>query len=263
MVIGKSGFGQIITNLIESSGEVDMTLATEGSWRIKPKVAVAEGMIATGSSFGRSGSMRMAMYLLLAVVVVSFHATVEAASLDCEKANSAVEKMICADAELSRLDDDLAKAYSKKMSLQNTRQGVLTVSQKAWLEKRNKCGDSPCIQEVYKQRLDELAGIERTVTSVPGIRGNTTEHSLETREPRYYTFDLTKGNGIPVCEAYLQRLNNTDFQNMPYCGRPEDDSVPGFTRLNRVPLYAERIYRLLPKILGFQSSQNQGYWKNS
>jgi uncharacterized protein len=35
----------------------------------------------------------------------------QAASFDCAKAQSKVEKIICADAELSKLDEDLATAY--------------------------------------------------------------------------------------------------------------------------------------------------------
>ena len=38
---------------------------------------------------------------------------------------------------------------------------------------------------------------------------------------------------LPVCEAYLQRLNTTEFHNLPACGRPENNDVPGFTWLNR------------------------------
>lgn len=77
----------------------------------------------------------------------------------------------------------------------------------------------------------------------------------------HFIFKLTKGKGVPVCEAYLKRLNNSDFDKPPYCGRPEDDSVSGFTRLNRVPLTAEEIHDLQLKLEGFQSSQNQNQWK--
>lgn len=51
--------------------------------------------------------------------------------------------------------------------------------------------------------------------------------------PRRYHFDLTKGKGKPVCEAYLQRLNQTEFFSPPYCGRPESTLVPGFALLHR------------------------------
>ena len=75
-----------------------------------------------------------------------------------------------------------------------------------------------------------------------------------------YRFTLTMGQGIPVCEAYLQRLNRTDFQKQdpfrpesspPYCGRPEVESVPGFAVLNRVPLGATEINRLTGSVFNF------------
>lgn len=64
-------------------------------------------------------------------------------------------------------------------------------------------------------------------------------------------FTLTRGRGIPVCEAYLQRLNVTDYsQNLsssapvPYCGIPENDQIIGFKSLHRVPLAADLVVRL-------------------
>lgn len=51
--------------------------------------------------------------------------------------------------------------------------------------------------------------------------------------PSRYSFQLTVGNGRPVCEAYLQRLNQTEFYSPPYCGRPESTLVPGFASLHR------------------------------
>lgn len=51
--------------------------------------------------------------------------------------------------------------------------------------------------------------------------------------PRHYRFTLTKGTGVPVCEAYQQRLNQTEFYKPPYCGRPESTIVPGFDELHR------------------------------
>ncbi len=47
-------------------------------------------------------------------------------------------------------------------------------------------------------------------------------------------FSLRKGRGTPVCEAYLQRLNESTYTKLPYCGLPDDTRVPSFPRLNRV-----------------------------
>jgi hypothetical protein len=60
-------------------------------------------------------------------------------------------------------------------------------------------------------------------------------------------FKLTKGRDIPVCRAYLQRLENSRFNyydRRPYCDRPEDDSVPGFSKPVRVDLSPTEVNRL-------------------
>jgi hypothetical protein len=77
-------------------------------------------------------------------------------------------------------------------------------------------------------------------------------------------FILTKGQGAEVCEAYLKRLNLTNFQNWPYCDRPENTEVEGFARLNRVSLSAEQAHGLLGHVLSFTSYGNQdAYWSQT
>jgi len=70
-----------------------------------------------------------------------------------------------------------------------------------------------------------------------------------------YKFQLEKGAGVPVCEAYLQRLNQTEFEAPPFCGRPENDPIPGFSLLHRVPLSPAETARLYPRILTFLGGQ--------
>jgi hypothetical protein len=54
--------------------------------------------------------------------------------------------------------------------------------------------------------------------------------------PTTITMRLTLGKTLPVCKAYLQRLNVTLFHEPPYCGRPENDHISGFSALKRIPL---------------------------
>jgi hypothetical protein len=49
-----------------------------------------------------------------------------------------------------------------------------------------------------------------------------------------------------VCEAYLQRLNQTVFYRQPWCGVPETDRVPGFELLHRQRLKKQEFYTLEP-----------------
>ena len=75
--------------------------------------------------------------------------------------------------------------------------------------------------------------------------------ALQNEDATWYHFTLVKGQGLPVCEAYQQRLNRTQYEVPPYCGRPEDDSVPGFSKLNRVPLPISDVNRLIGRIANF------------
>ena len=72
-----------------------------------------------------------------------------------------------------------------------------------------------------------------------------------------YHFRLTKGSGTAVCEAYLKRLNITEFEKPPYCDRPENDSIPGFTRLNRVSMSPSDVRDLYPIVWRFLSLANR------
>lgn len=89
----------------------------------------------------------------------------------------------------------------------------------------------------FVQRLD-LSGVDvgwvdsARVAQVHGVpkRG---ARALAYARASGLRISLTRGNGLPLCEAYLQRLNQSAFTRPPYCGRPEDDRVPGFGRLSR------------------------------
>src|SRR5215831_576944 len=87
------------------------------------------------------------------------HAPAFAASFDCAKASTAIEKMICADARLSALDDNLARSYSAALerSSQDER-ARLRREQAAWLKYRDACepADRSCVIARYGERLRNL-----------------------------------------------------------------------------------------------------------
>jgi hypothetical protein len=56
--------------------------------------------------------------------------------------------------------------------------------------------------------------------------------------------EIQRGKHLPVCRAYLQRLNQTNFRLPPFCGRPENAAVPGFVELTRVWVPIAEINRL-------------------
>ena len=99
--------------------------------------------------------MKKLKYSLSIVSIFFTIGFVNAASFDCSKAGTLIEHSICGDAELSKLDEDLAKVY--KNAKKYTDKKVLKKEQIGWLkEKRGNCSDLQCLRSVYTQRIEQL-----------------------------------------------------------------------------------------------------------
>ena len=85
----------------------------------------------------------------------------QAASFDCVKASSKMEKAICSNPELSRLDEKLAEAYKNALSKDKSIKGA----QVAWIKDTAKCGDDACIRESYTARIKELQGLQQHIAT--------------------------------------------------------------------------------------------------
>lgn len=104
-------------------------------------------------------SRKFAAHVLapLCGAILTHAGAVNAASFDCAKARSYVEKTICKDEELSRLDDALAERYNAALSNStDPERKKLRVEQLRWLKRRDSCSIRRCIQDYYEIRLSEL-----------------------------------------------------------------------------------------------------------
>lgn len=135
----------------------------------------------------------------LALLVLS--CTVQAASFDCAKAQSKVEKMICSDAELSKLDEDLGRAWKQHLS-DNKFQDQFRNTQKHWIEQRNQCVDAQCLKQTYQARLQQMASGKE--------------------------YFLRDGQGEPLCESIVKAMNEELY-------RPGHGRVCAFDILQRLP----------------------------
>ncbi len=95
---------------------------------------------------------------LLFALFISFTSPVFAASFDCAKAGTTVEKLVCQNLFLSKLDDALAKNYGDLLKSNDNLypKKELREEQKAWIQKRNACADAKCLVGLYGDRVDEL-----------------------------------------------------------------------------------------------------------
>ncbi len=81
-----------------------------------------------------------------------------AASFDCAKAASAIEKTLCASPRLNQLDTRMGLAYARALRACPT--ADTRHAQRDWLrEQRNRCGDEACLIAAYETRLGQLARV--------------------------------------------------------------------------------------------------------
>lgn len=146
--------------------------------------------------------MRQATLAVLAGLALTYSA--HGASFDCGKAQTWVEKLICESKELSKLDDDLAVAYTFALRFNNKTASVRQ-EQKQWLKERNSCTDADCLKDAYAARIQKLS-LEQTT----GYR-------------------MLEGNGYTICEEMLKRMNEELARkpNGPVCAFDVLQSIPG------------------------------------
>ena len=75
---------------------------------------------------------------------------------DCSKLVSLQARLICGDAELTRIDRTLAEIYGQKMKT-STNKNRLRADQRTWLRSsRDVCTDKGCLLRSYRMRIAEL-----------------------------------------------------------------------------------------------------------
>ena len=125
----------------------------------------------------------------------------QATSFDCAKASTAVEKMICADAELSSLDEKMATVYEKALQQNEKHAAAIQQEQKQWMKKRNACADMDwdCVKEAYLTRLDSLVAMWGGAWMYSGGTNNVLASSE------------------PLCQVLLKRLNRYEWKEEYSC----------------------------------------------
>jgi uncharacterized protein YecT (DUF1311 family) len=201
----------------------------------------------------------MKVILLAAVffLSISIPAAGHSASFDCKKAKSNVEKIICADAQLTKLDEQLANGYSDLLRIYPV-PVALKVRQKQWLHRRNACGqnscgegnvckdpeDNPsialCLKGSYEQRLREVRGLihaDLPCPELPIIKSESEKarclqrwlarHPLEDREEEYRTQQDRK-----FCADFYHALAtaSAEVRYIDPVLRTEDPQHPGLAK---------------------------------
>jgi uncharacterized protein len=105
--------------------------------------------------------------LCVVLVLLPWTYQASAASFDCKKAGSAIEKAICANPGLDRLDESLGMYYAAAQDRVPSAKSCMRADQRAWLlNERNKCKDDACLERAYMNRLAELDGLQPGATAI-------------------------------------------------------------------------------------------------
>ena len=97
-------------------------------------------------------------YLSLAASSLLLFCTSSVWAIDCSKASTDTEKMICASSRLQQLDTVLNKAYQGYAKKEDKAQALQ--AQRAWLAERDRCKDDVCLGNEMVSRIQALSGSE-------------------------------------------------------------------------------------------------------
>lgn len=128
---------------------------------------------------------------IMVSLFVSLVVPAQAASFDCRKARTHVEKTICADPTLSQLDSDMAVQYRQSRQQASDTSSLIS-EQKRWLTyQRNTCQSTSCLTREYQEKLaaapDYVAKPLTKLTKVP-----VTPASERIPRTAYGTYQLKK-----------------------------------------------------------------------
>lgn len=177
-------------------------------------------------------------FLLIGAIPFLVPVRTQAASFDCAKATTKIDKMICTDAGLSKLDEEMASFYRRTKAELHDAPWFIE-QQRLWLKHRNGCEYRDCIEASYHQRLDGMkwyAEIEKDQ-----------EDTVIGKLPREtYTYELDVDNNPTVCR-HMGKVYNAYFRQ-PWATHRSDSKAyepDGFYYYPKYPGVEEFVFSTL------------------
>lgn len=135
------------------------------------------------------------------------------ASFDCEKAFTSIEKQICDDSVLSKLDSDLGELYTSEL----VKDIQLKKQQREWLKKvRNTCGSYECLVKVYS---DRIASLRQVSLSLDVGKSNDAKQMKAKKTDNFKISSNYSSNNL--CSEYLKVINSIDSAELRSCDLPD------------------------------------------
>jgi uncharacterized protein len=112
----------------------------------------------------------MSKLVLIVLAWIFMSCSAHAASFDCLKAQTRVGKLICSDAELSKLDEELAITYT--VALKTDEKGTaVRQRQREWLKERDQCVDVDCLKLSYRSRALAMSQSTQGAQGIEALYG--------------------------------------------------------------------------------------------
>ena len=207
--------------------------------------------------------------LLVAATAFSVCSGAIAASFDCGKARTSVEKSICANPSLSQLDDSMASAYKDAVDRGGEK---VRNDQRAWLTEREKCKDENCIRIQYQERTVALRKFtgeydrqQRPLTKEPDrVRVTSDEKPLndpkavawlernpwfrKNQEMREYALSLherlVQQGADPTSDEYYVKIDRGMREKFPSYFSSVSPAQPQAATLNTDDLFRDTVARV-------------------
>lgn len=168
---------------------------------------------------------------VLSVIVVD---GVDAASFDCVMASTSIERLICSDKELSRLDAVLSVEYKEQLKNISEKESF-TAEQRDWLRlERDACLDVDCLIKSYKKRIRDIEiNGKLSAKKNKNIEGNYFRMvSNREKELCGFVYELLKAGRITDLSVSLGSLLELEGVKIPVL---EAVNVKYFWKISREP----------------------------
>ncbi len=151
-----------------------------------------------------------------------------AASFDCAKAKSKIEKAICADKSLSDLDEYLGRYYGGAAGTLKDGASCLKADQRVWVKTvRDACGtNTACLKDAYLKRLGTLDNLQPGVTQLKNVELPKVPMMITAIPAAADSVQAKPGKPMRVSGKMVYETN--DIYNMGYAVKPDGGKPTAF-----------------------------------
>jgi uncharacterized protein len=135
--------------------------------------------------------------------------TAWATSIDCSKASTKAEHLICEDPDISKQDEEMSELYSEVFK-KIPNEELFKKQQQEWIDARNRCEDISCLKRYYQGRIAEL------------------QVANEFKNEESYTLLMSKNDEL--CTHMLQ-LFNEDLERYGWKGDAHQEEHQEFKKI--------------------------------